>query len=168
MIPLDQISHISCASFIGQGRTPCTNFEESHRALRLHLDTRGLSHYLLRCMPLTHASSILLATGLMVIERNWLDVYPYTNWGGISNLPVFRPGDTFSPSELLLQSVRLLVSLSCECLFSQMRTSTLYSVLCLKGIWKMTSSYTSIHKQVWPAPSDCLVLCVRFAKPARL
>ena len=42
----------------------------------------------------------------MVLERNWLDVYPYTNWGGNSNLPVLQPGDTFQPSELLLQDVR--------------------------------------------------------------
>ena len=43
--------------------------------------------------------------GLMVMERNFLDVYPYTNWGGNSNLPVLQQGDTFSPSELQLQEV---------------------------------------------------------------
>ena len=42
------------------------------------------------------------ASGLMVIERNWLDVYPYTNWGGTS-VPELRPGDTFVPTELMLQ-----------------------------------------------------------------
>eukprot|EP00892_Ulva_mutabilis_P010500 jgi/Ulvmu1/7822/UM004_0051.1 len=42
------------------------------------------------------------ATGLMVIERNWLNVYRYTSWGG-SEVPHLEPGSTFVPSELLLR-----------------------------------------------------------------
>ena len=41
----------------------------------------------------------------MVIERNWLDVYPYTNWGGNCNLPTFEVGQRFVPTELLLKEV---------------------------------------------------------------
>ena len=26
--------------------------------------------------------SVVANTGLMVTQRNWLEVYPYTNWGG--------------------------------------------------------------------------------------
>ena len=74
-------------------------------------------------MPLEHVPNSPLATGLMVIERNWLDVYPYTTWGGNSNVPLFRPGDSFSPSELLLQSVWLLISSSYRCLSSRMLAS---------------------------------------------
>jgi hypothetical protein len=43
--------------------------------------------------------------GLMVIERNWLEVYPYTKWGGNANLPVFRVNERFVPTELLLRDV---------------------------------------------------------------
>jgi DNA topoisomerase III len=43
------------------------------------------------------------ATGLMVTERNWLDVYPYTNWGGAEELPPFQEGQVFNPSELRLK-----------------------------------------------------------------
>lgn len=39
----------------------------------------------------------------MVVERNWLDVFPYTNWGGNANLPNFVEGQTFVPTELLLK-----------------------------------------------------------------
>ena len=44
-------------------------------------------------------------TGLMVKERNWLEVYPYTKWGGNSNLPTLQVGQTFFPTELLLKEV---------------------------------------------------------------
>lgn len=44
--------------------------------------------------------------GLVVLERNWLDVYPYTNWGGNSNLPNFVVGQTFMPTELSLKEVK--------------------------------------------------------------
>lgn len=39
-------------------------------------------------------------------ERNWLDVYPYTSWGGNANLPVFNTGQTFVPTVLDLREVR--------------------------------------------------------------
>jgi DNA topoisomerase IA len=42
----------------------------------------------------------------MVTERNWLDVYPWANWGGNANLPTFQEGQTFMPNELLLKEVR--------------------------------------------------------------
>eukprot|EP00955_Chlamydomonas_euryale_P013296 143291-Chlamydomonas_euryale.AAC.1 len=38
----------------------------------------------------------------MVRERNWLNVYPYTNWGG-RELPVFEQGQVFQPAELALK-----------------------------------------------------------------
>ncbi len=41
----------------------------------------------------------------MVLERNWLDVYPYTNWGGNSNLPALAQGQAFMPSDLTLRTV---------------------------------------------------------------
>ena len=43
--------------------------------------------------------------GLMVTQRNWLDVYPYTHWGGNVDLPVFAEGQRFMPSQLLLSQV---------------------------------------------------------------
>ena len=49
------------------------------------------------------------AAGLMVTERNWLDVYPYTNWGGNANLPVFTEGQRFMPTTLMLKEVNLII-----------------------------------------------------------
>ena len=43
--------------------------------------------------------------GLIVRERNWLEVYPYQSWGG-RELPTFNLGQTFMPSELSLKQVR--------------------------------------------------------------
>ncbi|TLD37050.1 prokaryotic type I DNA topoisomerase [Venturia nashicola] len=39
------------------------------------------------------------ASGLMVMERNYLDVYPYDKWESSSQLPVFTVGETFIPTE---------------------------------------------------------------------
>ncbi|DBB17906.1 hypothetical protein WJX82_005956 [Trebouxia sp. C0006] len=45
-------------------------------------------------------------TGLMVTERNWLEVYPYTKWGGNESLPHLQEGQTFIPSQLMLKEGR--------------------------------------------------------------
>jgi hypothetical protein len=42
-------------------------------------------------------------SGLMVTQRNWLEVYPYTSWGG-STVPTLQPGQVFEPRELLLRA----------------------------------------------------------------
>ncbi|KAK0623541.1 DNA topoisomerase [Immersiella caudata] len=39
------------------------------------------------------------AHGLIVVERNYLDVYPYENWTGTAQLPRFRVGERFEPLE---------------------------------------------------------------------
>lgn len=44
-------------------------------------------------------------SGLMVKEKNWLEVYPYSSWGGNANLPVLEEGQTFMPSHLMLKEV---------------------------------------------------------------
>lgn len=54
------------------------------------------------------AGELFTTKGLIVLERNWLDVYPYEKWGGNSNLPNFTLGQVFIPKELTLKEVRLL------------------------------------------------------------
>ena len=44
--------------------------------------------------------------GLIVRERNWMEVFPWARWGGNDALPPFVLGQTFMPSELLLKQVR--------------------------------------------------------------
>ncbi|KAI7839931.1 hypothetical protein COHA_006325 [Chlorella ohadii] len=43
------------------------------------------------------------ATGLMVTERNFLEVYRYQSWGGQDALPVFQQGQTFMPAAIDLK-----------------------------------------------------------------
>lgn len=45
------------------------------------------------------------AAGLMVKERNWMEVFPWARWGGNDNLPVFEVNQTFMPTELVLKEV---------------------------------------------------------------
>jgi DNA topoisomerase-3 len=39
------------------------------------------------------------ASGLTVLERNYLDVYPYDKWTSSQELPHFSEGETFEPTE---------------------------------------------------------------------
>lgn len=39
------------------------------------------------------------ANGLIVIQRNYLDVYPYDKWESSQQLPAFAMGETFVPTE---------------------------------------------------------------------
>ena len=38
-------------------------------------------------------------TGLVVLERNYLEVYVYDKWTSSQELPAFTPGETFKPTE---------------------------------------------------------------------
>jgi DNA topoisomerase III len=49
-----------------------------------------------------------VATGLVIHQRNFLDVYPYIQWKG-TELPEFRVGETFVPTTLQLTEVRSFV-----------------------------------------------------------
>lgn len=66
--------------------------------------------------------------GLMVTERNWLEVYPYTKWGGNDSLPHLQEGQTFMPSHLMLKEVRHLGFL---CVAWLSATITLEKFACL-------------------------------------
>lgn len=47
------------------------------------------------------------ATGVMIIERNFLDVYPYVKWE-TKLIPQFQQGERIMPTELNLVQARLL------------------------------------------------------------
>ncbi len=40
-------------------------------------------------------------TGLMILELNYLNIYPYDKWSD-KNIPVFTQGETFKPTTLLM------------------------------------------------------------------
>ena len=42
------------------------------------------------------------AHGVVVLERNYLDVYPYENWSDSAELPKFTVGETFEPTEAMI------------------------------------------------------------------
>jgi DNA topoisomerase-3 len=50
-------------------------------------------------VEILYGSEFFHANGLMVIQRNYLDVYPYDKWESSQQLPVFRDGETFVPTE---------------------------------------------------------------------
>lgn len=45
----------------------------------------------------TRLHGTLLLIGLIILERNFLDVYPYDKWSG-KELPDFQEGEEFMPS----------------------------------------------------------------------
>lgn len=42
------------------------------------------------------------AHGVIVLERNYLDVYPYENWNNSAELPKFTVGERFEPTEAMM------------------------------------------------------------------
>ncbi|KAI9715325.1 MAG: DNA topoisomerase [Chrysothrix sp. TS-e1954] len=50
-------------------------------------------------VSITWADELFTARGLRVIERNYLDVYPYDKWESTQELPQFTMGERFVPSE---------------------------------------------------------------------
>lgn len=64
-------------------------------------------HFLASCSPdaigqetkisISIADETFSCTGLMVVEKNWLEVFPWTHWGGSESLPRLQPNQTFTP-----------------------------------------------------------------------
>ncbi|KAL2271743.1 hypothetical protein VTJ83DRAFT_1114 [Remersonia thermophila] len=53
-------------------------------------------------VEMLYGDEVFSAHGVMVLERNYLDVYPYENWSGTAVLPRFTVGERFEPTEALL------------------------------------------------------------------
>jgi DNA topoisomerase-3 len=53
-------------------------------------------------VEIEYGDEIFHAHGVVVLERNYLDVYPYENWTNSTTLPNFRLGETFEPDEAMI------------------------------------------------------------------
>lgn len=50
-------------------------------------------------VELTYGPEIFTASGLIVLQRNYLDAYPYDKWESTRQLPKFTLHETFTPTE---------------------------------------------------------------------
>lgn len=50
-------------------------------------------------VEIDYGGEVFKASGLIVLERNFLDVYPYQKWESNQQLPEYRIGETFVPTE---------------------------------------------------------------------
>ncbi|KAK4634893.1 DNA topoisomerase 3 [Fulvia fulva] len=50
-------------------------------------------------VSISYGSETFNASGLTVLQRNYLDVYPYDKWTSTQELPNFEEGETFVPTE---------------------------------------------------------------------
>lgn len=53
-------------------------------------------------VEIAYGSERFRAKGVRVLERNFLDVYPYENWTDTAQLPAFSMGERFEPTEALM------------------------------------------------------------------
>jgi DNA topoisomerase-3 len=53
-------------------------------------------------VEIAYGDEMFTTRGLRVVERNYLDVYPYENWTGTAELPNFTIGERFEPTEALI------------------------------------------------------------------
>lgn len=73
-------------------------------------------HFLASCSPdaigqetkigIMVAGERFQCTGLMVMEKNWLEVFPWAKWGGSETLPKLEGGQRFVPKEIQLYQGR--------------------------------------------------------------
>lgn len=50
-------------------------------------------------VEITYGGELFAATGLLVLERNYLEIYVYDKWTSSQQLPKFELNETFTPSE---------------------------------------------------------------------
>jgi DNA topoisomerase-3 len=53
-------------------------------------------------IEITYGDEVFGAHGVIVLERNYLDVYPYDKWEGTTVLPKFTLGEQFEPTEAMM------------------------------------------------------------------
>lgn len=53
-------------------------------------------------VEITYGEEIFTAHGVIVLERNYLNVYPYEKWTGTSELPKFTLGERFELTEAMM------------------------------------------------------------------
>lgn len=53
-------------------------------------------------IEITYGDEVFSAHGVIVLERNYLDVYPYEKWTGTAMLPKFTLGEQFEPTEAMM------------------------------------------------------------------
>ena len=53
-------------------------------------------------VEILYGDEAFTAHGVIVLERNFLDVYPYENWTGTTMLPKFTVGERFEPTEAMM------------------------------------------------------------------
>lgn len=53
-------------------------------------------------VEIEYGDETLGAKGVVVLERNYLDVYPYENWTNSTTLPRFTLGERFEPTEAMM------------------------------------------------------------------
>ena len=56
-------------------------------------------NFLIKLKKLMKCITKFTASGLMIVERNYLDVYPYDKWSD-KEIPVFKQGDSFTPADI--------------------------------------------------------------------
>ena len=57
-------------------------------------------------VQITIAREEFTATGLMIIARNYLDVYPYDKWNA-KVIPNFDQGETFEPTSIQVKNKQI-------------------------------------------------------------
>lgn len=53
-------------------------------------------------VDIQYGDEMFHAHGVIVLERNYLDVYPYENWSNSAELPKFTVGERFEPTEAMM------------------------------------------------------------------
>ena len=61
-----------------------------------------IEHKLGQVFEIEYGEETFGAHGVVVLARNYLDVYPYENWNNSITLPKFTLGERFEPTEAMM------------------------------------------------------------------
>jgi DNA topoisomerase-3 len=95
--PIHPVAYAAPAAFADQDEAKVYEFVARRFLACCSEDAKGSA----TDIELEYGEEMFHAHGLIVKERNYLDVYPYENWTG-NILPTFTLGETFEPTQAMM------------------------------------------------------------------
>lgn len=93
--PIHPVNYVVATSLGSDGERRVYEFIVRHFLAGCSEDAKGE----LTQIEIEYGSELFRASGLIILARNYLDVYPYDKWENSQQLPEFAMGETFVPTE---------------------------------------------------------------------
>ncbi|KAG9235297.1 DNA topoisomerase [Amylocarpus encephaloides] len=96
--PIHPVVHVAANAALSDGEKRVYEFVTRRFLACCSEDAKGQA----TDVEILYGDEYFTAHGLVVIERNYLDAYPYENWNSSQTLPRFTVGERFEPTEAMM------------------------------------------------------------------